>query len=141
MTSLLVVADNCEYEYENEYSYLPEQQRPVAVVAVNEELRDRMEVMFWQESSSYRTCDYLACDDSALIAAGPERDLVMQDQWRSRMLEWAYQCKYSSSSSSSSSTLLCCAVLCFAVLCWVLYYTIYIYIHILTHPTPPHYTL
>lgn len=58
-----------------------------------ESLREQMEVMFWQECSQYKTKDYLIdCLDSCGNAL-PEREGVMSEQWRTRMCEWAYQCK------------------------------------------------
>lgn len=51
-------------------------------------LKDRMEVMFWQELTQYRTTDYLQMNSSA----SPElEETIMSEQWRTRMCEWAYQ--------------------------------------------------
>ena len=58
-----------------------------------ESLREQMEVMFWQESAQYKTKDYLVdcldIDGNVL----PEQEGIMSEQWRTRMCEWAYQCK------------------------------------------------
>ena len=56
---------------------------------LKESLRERMEVMFWQEATHYSTKDYLVeCGPSSSL----EREGVMSEQWRTRMCEWAYQC-------------------------------------------------
>ena len=56
-------------------------------------LREQLEAMFRQESSQYKTKDYLVtCLDSDGNTL-PEREGVMSEQWRTRMCEWAYQCK------------------------------------------------
>ena len=58
-----------------------------------ESLREQMEVMFWQESAQYKTKDYLVdCLDSDGNVL-PEQEGIMSEQWRTRMCEWAYQCK------------------------------------------------
>lgn len=63
----------------------------------HETLRERLDVMFWQEVAQYRTSDYLeypqqhlssSCGDFQLDGEG-----IMGEQWRTRMCEWAYQCK------------------------------------------------
>ena len=61
----------------------------------HESLRDLLEVMCWQEVAQYRTCDYLAVDnDDNLSHYFPDfPDGLMGEQWRTRMCEWAYQCK------------------------------------------------
>lgn len=65
------------------------------LLVLDEELRERMEVMFWQEMMNYQTCDYLACgSEVATTGADPSREGVMNEQWRSRMCEWAFQCKF-----------------------------------------------
>lgn len=50
-------------------------------------LKDRMEVMFWQELTQYRTTDYLQANHLIEVDA----DSIMGEQWRTRMCEWAYQ--------------------------------------------------
>jgi hypothetical protein len=56
--------------------------------------KERMEVMFWQEVAHYRTTDYLALPDTLpVLSCGGDREAVMSEQWRTRMCEWAYQCK------------------------------------------------
>ena len=56
--------------------------------------KERMEVMFWQESAHYRTTDYLALPDTLPgLSFGDDSDGVMSEQWRTRMCEWAYQCE------------------------------------------------
>jgi hypothetical protein len=73
----------------------PEQRMPPPVL--DEDLRDQMQVMFWQENSNYRTSDYLGVGTSTSKKSTPpspaEKETVMNEQWRSRMCEWAYQCK------------------------------------------------
>lgn len=84
-TAALAMADNSLALQQQEHDCL-----------MKESLKERMEVMFWQEASQYRTKDYLAnCTSSGADSGdggeGPDREGVMSEQWRTRMCEWAYQ--------------------------------------------------
>jgi len=60
---------------------------------LNESMREQMEIMFWQEARHYRTTDYLATINSSVVGVCADQDSFMSEQWRTRMCEWAYQCK------------------------------------------------
>ena len=59
-------------------------------------VRERIDVMLWLEVSQYRTADYLAYDQhlSQTLCGEDLEDGLMGEQWRTRMCEWAYQCKH-----------------------------------------------
>ena len=85
------------------------------MVSVPVDLRERMEVLFWQEMSSYKTEDYLAMfytqrgtpnlkfsdvhhytagdeANGALGSGGPME--TIKEHWREIICEWAYNCEY-----------------------------------------------
>ncbi len=78
------------------------------------DLHEKLQVLFWQETTFYRTADYLdvkvptfvntAAVDTAMDSSGaadpiPQEGIqqhryCMGTHWREVMCEWAYNCKY-----------------------------------------------
>lgn len=98
------------------------------MAAVPVDLRERMEVLFWQEMTSYKTEDYLSVfysqsategsTDIYLSAAidakntkitGVDDDFrgakeAIKEHWREIICEWAYNCKSDRNVESSLSS-------------------------------------
>ena len=90
------------------------------------DLRERMEVLFWQETTSYKTVDYLSsfrknlqqpdraptniqATTKTAISFGIEDDIAssgdqIKEHWRDIICEWAYNCKFEEMNLRDAST-------------------------------------
>lgn len=64
------------------------------------DLRERLDVLFYQEATSYKTEDYLRIAEAAAAKAAVDEDgqtqkgETMTSYWREVICEWAYNCKF-----------------------------------------------